>query len=53
MDEKQVAEPGKLEGARISGGAEKLWSCKRIDKNANPTEFRSLCGFQRKNIFVY
>lgn len=36
----------------VSGDAE-LWSCERIYKNANTTEFRSLGEFQRQNIFGY
>lgn len=39
--------------AMISGDAEELWSCERIYKNANTTEFRSLCACQRQNIFGY
>lgn len=39
--------------AMISGDAEEPWSCERIYKNANTTEFRSLCEFQRQNIFGY
>lgn len=39
--------------AMISGDTEEPWSCERIYKNANTTEFRSLCEFQRQNIFGY
>lgn len=37
----------------ISGDVEEQWSCERIYKNDNTTEFRSLWEFQRKNIFGY
>lgn len=53
VDREQIAGIWKLEGARISGKAKELWLCKRTHKNANATEFKILCPFQRKNILGY